>query len=79
MAQLYPQALDSLFFASYYLQGYSGGIQTCLHVWGAELSQSQGQSQSYFRLALYRQSVVLVSSPLGLMTRDFFLTELLWS
>jgi hypothetical protein len=31
MAQLHPQALSSLFVASYDLQGYSGGIQTHLH------------------------------------------------
>jgi hypothetical protein len=26
VGQLYPQTLDSLFIASYYLQGYDGGI-----------------------------------------------------
>jgi hypothetical protein len=31
VAQLYPQALSSLFVASYALQGYGGGIRTCLH------------------------------------------------
>jgi hypothetical protein len=31
VGQLYPQALGSLFIASYNLQGYSGGIQTCHH------------------------------------------------
>jgi hypothetical protein len=31
VAQLYPQATDSL-FVTYNKQGYSGGIRTCLHV-----------------------------------------------
>jgi hypothetical protein len=31
VAQLYPQALGSLFLASYDSQGYSGGILACLH------------------------------------------------
>jgi hypothetical protein len=31
VSQLYPQALGSLFVASYDSQGYGGGIQTCLH------------------------------------------------
>jgi hypothetical protein len=31
VAQLYPQALGSLFVASYDSQGYGGGIRTCLH------------------------------------------------
>jgi hypothetical protein len=31
VAQLYPQALGSLFVASYYSRGYGGGIRTRLH------------------------------------------------
>jgi hypothetical protein len=31
VAQLYPQALGSLFVASYNSQGYGGGIRPCLH------------------------------------------------
>jgi hypothetical protein len=30
VAQLYPQALDSLFIAFYDSQGYGGGIRSCL-------------------------------------------------
>jgi hypothetical protein len=30
--QLYPQTLGSLFVAFYDLQGYGGGILTCLHM-----------------------------------------------
>jgi hypothetical protein len=32
VAQLYPQALGSLFIASYNMQGYGGGIRFCLHM-----------------------------------------------
>jgi hypothetical protein len=32
VTQLYQQAMDSLFDASYDLQGKGGGIRTCLHV-----------------------------------------------
>jgi hypothetical protein len=32
VAQLYPQALCSLFIASYDSQGYGGGIHPCLHL-----------------------------------------------
>jgi hypothetical protein len=31
VAQLYPQALGSIFVASYDSQGYDGGIRTLLH------------------------------------------------
>jgi hypothetical protein len=37
VAQLYPQALGSLFVASYELQTYGGGIRARLHT-GSELS-----------------------------------------
>jgi hypothetical protein len=33
VAQLYPQALGSLYVASYDLQGYGIGILTCLHAY----------------------------------------------
>jgi hypothetical protein len=32
VAQFYSQALDSLFVVFYDLQGYGGGILTCLHM-----------------------------------------------
>jgi hypothetical protein len=41
VAQLYPQALSSLFVSSYDSQGYGGGIRTRLH---SNWSQSQSQS-----------------------------------
>jgi hypothetical protein len=45
VARLYPQALDSLFVASYDSQGYGGGIRARLHT-GSNWLQSQ--SQNYF-------------------------------
>jgi hypothetical protein len=45
VAQLYPQALGSLFIASYDSQGYGGSIRTRLN---AGLVINQSQSQSYF-------------------------------
>jgi hypothetical protein len=40
VAQLYPQALGSIFVASYDLQGYSGGIRTHLQTDLTRPSQS---------------------------------------
>jgi hypothetical protein len=37
VAQLYPQALGSIFVAPYYSQGYGGGILTRLYMWLSEL------------------------------------------
>jgi hypothetical protein len=37
MAQLYPQALGSLFVASYASQGYGGGIHCCRDMFTAQL------------------------------------------
>jgi hypothetical protein len=65
VAKLCPQALGSIFIASYDSQGYGGGIRTCLHVGNQQLksqsyfttgglppiSSSQSQSQSYFTTA----------------------------
>jgi hypothetical protein len=39
VAQLYPQALGSLYIASYNSQGYSGGIQRCLHTGSLSISR----------------------------------------
>jgi hypothetical protein len=46
VAQLYPQALGSLFVTSYDSQGYGGGIRTLIHA-GVESLISSSQSQSY--------------------------------
>jgi hypothetical protein len=43
-AQLYPQALCSLFAASYYSQGYGAGIRTRLHT---------GKSEIWFTIGSY--------------------------
>jgi hypothetical protein len=42
VVQLYPQALGSLFVASYHSQGYGGGIRTCLHTRLGRISCIQG-------------------------------------
>jgi hypothetical protein len=57
VAQLYPQALGSLFVASYDSQGYGGGIQTRLHT---------GFSRALVKVKVTLQLTV---SQLGLMTR----------
>jgi hypothetical protein len=44
VAQLYPQALGSLFIASYDSQGYGGGIWSCLHT---------GSDLAVFRFSIY--------------------------
>jgi hypothetical protein len=41
VAQLYPQALGSLFIASYDLQSYGGGSPTLLHTTGFELNTTR--------------------------------------
>jgi hypothetical protein len=41
VAQLYPQALGSLFVASYDSQGYGGGIRILLHTGRTKLKTSQ--------------------------------------
>jgi hypothetical protein len=56
VTRLYPQTLGSLFIASYYSQGYGGGIPNRLHA-----------SQSQSHIASDSQSVsqsALVSSPI---------------
>jgi hypothetical protein len=45
VAQLYPQALGSLFVASYGSQGCDGGILTCLHT-GLEPLESSKLSEA---------------------------------
>jgi hypothetical protein len=64
VAQLYPQALSSLFVASYYSQGYSGGIRT------------QRVRVSVILPLTVSQSVSLGVEPhLGLMTRYLLLSD----
>jgi hypothetical protein len=40
VVQLYPQAMDSLFVASYDLQGCGGGIRTRLHMGFSDVFRS---------------------------------------
>jgi hypothetical protein len=44
VAQLWPQAMGSLFFASYDSQGYGEGVQPCLHT---AFWTGQSESESY--------------------------------
>jgi hypothetical protein len=53
VAQLHPQALGSLFVASYDSQGYSGGIPTCFHT---DVTNFEVKVKVALRLAVYRQS-----------------------
>jgi hypothetical protein len=58
MAQLYPQALGSLFVVSCGSQGYGGGIRTRLHAGIIQLKM-----KVTLRLAVYRQAIYLVAKP----------------
>jgi hypothetical protein len=67
VARLYPQALGSLFVASYDSQGYGGGIRTRLH-------QSTCKSELLYDWRFIANQFVLASSLLKPMT-SIFLTE----
>jgi hypothetical protein len=70
VAQLYPQALGSLFVASYHSQGYGGGIRTRFHT---EITTNlQSESELLLHLVVYPNQFVLAPSPLRITTRDFF-------
>jgi hypothetical protein len=70
VAQLYPQALGSLFVASYDSQGYGGGIRTRLH---AGMS-TQSESELLYEWRFTANHFVLTPSPLRLMARFLFST-----
>jgi hypothetical protein len=59
VAQLYPQALGSLFVSSYVSQGYGGGIRTRLH---------EG-TPNCLTLTAKLLLALLVPNPTGLMTK----------
>jgi hypothetical protein len=67
VARLYPQALGSLFVASYDSQSYGGGIRPCLHTGVGSRSMPKlcydGRSVG--------QSALVPSTHLGLKTRFF--------
>jgi hypothetical protein len=69
VARLYPQALGSLFLASYDSQGYGGGIRPRLHM-GHWLIQVK--VKVILRLMLYCQSVCLGVKPLKTHDQRFF-------
>jgi hypothetical protein len=56
VVQLYPQALGSLFVASYDLKDYGGGIRPRLHA-GADLVRIRVGVRATLRLAVYRQAL----------------------
>jgi hypothetical protein len=67
MAQIYPRALGLLFVASYYSQGYGGGILTCLQV-KVEVKLKLKLKMSFYRRPV-GQLVLVSSSHLESMTR----------
>jgi hypothetical protein len=69
VVRLQPQALGSLFVASYDSQGYGGGTRPCLHT-GIALNWSKVEVKVTLRLTV-SQSVFL----LGLMTRYLLLFD----
>jgi hypothetical protein len=76
MARLYPQALGSLFVASYDSQGYGGGIRPRLHT--GLTNYVKVKVKVTLRLAVYRQSVHIGVKPLETHDQTFlFSTELL--
>jgi hypothetical protein len=72
VAQLYPQALGSPFFASYESQSYAGGIRHRLHT-GNSLSLSKSEVKVTLRLTVSQSVSLGVEPHLGLMTRYFLL------
>jgi hypothetical protein len=72
VAQLYPQALGSNFVASYYSQGYDGGIRT--HLPAKPLTPWVKSKLCYDRRSV-GQSVLASSTHLGLTTRFLFLSD----
>jgi hypothetical protein len=71
VAQLYPQALGSLFVASYDSQRYGRGIRTRLHT-GVWTTRVEVKAKVTLRLAVYRQSVRLDIKLLETHDQRFF-------
>jgi hypothetical protein len=80
--RLYPQALGSLFVASYDSQGYGGGIRPRLHT-GFSSNPGTGfresESELLYDWRFTANQFVLATSPLRLTTSIFFSTEHLLS
>jgi hypothetical protein len=72
VAQLYPEALASL-FVTYDPQGYGGGIRTRLH------AGSQSESKLLYDWRFTANQFVLAPSPLRITTSDFFYWSSLYS
>jgi hypothetical protein len=69
VTQLYPQALGSLFVASYDSQGYGGGIRPLLH---AETEILKAKVKITLPLTVCRYSFGLGSKPLEVHDHRFF-------
>jgi hypothetical protein len=67
---IYPQEQHSLFVASYDLQGYRGGIRTCLHV-GGIAPESESELELLYDWQFTANQFILATSPLGLTTSNF--------
>jgi hypothetical protein len=67
VAQLYSQALGSLFVVSYDSQGYGGGIRACLHA-----GYSEPESELLYDWRFTANQFFLAPSPLRLTDRIFF-------
>jgi hypothetical protein len=66
VAQLYPQALGSIFVTSYDSQGHGGGIRISLH-----RGRTQSKSKLLYDWRFTANQFVLTSSPLRPTIRDF--------
>jgi hypothetical protein len=60
VARLYPQALGSLFVASYVSQGYDGGIRTHLHTGVVSISNTRREPKQQYRTSVTIRDITSV-------------------
>jgi hypothetical protein len=72
VAQLYTQALGSLFVVSYCSQGYGGSIRPRLHTGSSYCVKSKSKLKLLYKWRCTANLFVLASSLLRLTTRDYF-------